>query len=136
MKGIFKVLNFWANLRFRYDTIAKDPERKEKSIYFGVRSIISSIFSAIVIALSVWGIFACSNAMNADSLNAIVAWVFIVLLAVITFTALCNGFVSALISTVYQLRLNKKPIGWVALAILIVSFVGAIIAALLLLKVF
>lgn len=136
MKTLFKMFTFWVNLKVRYETIAKDPERKEKSVYFGVRSIISSIFSAIVIALSIWGIFACFNALNTDSFNMILAWIFIVLLAVIALTALFNGFVAALISTMYQLRLNKKPIGWVALAILIVAFVGAIIAALLLLKVF
>lgn len=136
MKTIFNALLFWINLSTKYDTIKKDPEKKKKSIYFAVRTILTSLFSAIVVVLSIWGIIACFNNLSSESLSSmmlsIFMWIFIVILILVALTGFINGFIASALCVSYQLRLNKKPIGWVALAILIIAFVTAIVVSYLL----
>ena len=125
MKGIGQFIMYFTNISARYNRIANDPERKDKSVYFGVRSIISSIIGAIIVVLCAFGI---SALMDSDS---IVSIVFIVILALCMISALFECSLRGLITMIYQLRLNKLPIGWVSLAVFIVSVVAMIALSIL-----
>ncbi len=131
MKNFWNFIMYFTNMSVRYDRIVSDPNRREKSVWFGVQSLVASLFGAAVIILCAFGI---SALMKEDN---IVTLVFIILLVVIMLVAILECRVRGLISMMYQLRVNKKPVGWIALAIWIVALVlEIVISALMIGKVF
>ncbi len=131
MKNFWNFIMYFTNMSVRYDRIVSDPNRREKSVWFGVQSLVASLFGAAVIILCAFGI---SALMKEDN---IVTLVFIILLVVIMLVAILECTVRGLISMIYQLRVNKKPVGWIALAIWIVALVlEIVISALMIGKVF
>ena len=125
MKGFWQFFMYFSNLSLWYNRIANDPEKREKSTYFGVRSIISSLVGAIIIILCAFGISALMNNEN------VLTIVFIVLLAVAMISVLFECTLRGLVTMIYQLRLNKRPIGWIALAVFLVSFVVMVLLSIL-----
>ena len=118
-KAIWDFLTYWSRLSTKYNRIASDPELREKSICFGVESIVSSIFGAVIIALCALGI---SALVNGSTLGII----FVVLLAIVAVVSLVQLIVRGLITMIYQRRLNKKPIGTSALIFWVWSVVVSI----------
>ncbi|MDE5601594.1 MAG: hypothetical protein K2J16_03755 [Clostridia bacterium] len=118
-KAIWDFLTFWSRLSTKYNRIASDPELREKSICFGVESIVSSILGAVIIVLCALGI---SALVNGSTLGII----FVVLLAIVAVVSLVQLIVRGLITMIYQRRLNKKPIGTSALIFWVWSVVVSI----------
>lgn len=131
MKFIHDVLMFWLDLSVHKDHITSDPERRRNSNYFGIRSIISSLLGFIVAALCGWGFFALSG--TGDGLGVILVIILMVILALMAILSFLQGIVQGFVCFIYQLRINKKPIGWVALAIWLVLLLTVIITLLVLL---
>lgn len=123
-KAIWDFLTFWSRLSTKYNRIASDPELREKSVSFGVQSIISTIFGAAIIVLCALGV---SALMGGSVLGIILA----VLLAIVAVVSLVQLIVRGLITMIYQRRLNKKPIGIAALIIWIVAVIAAIVLSVL-----
>ena len=121
MKGFWQFFMYFNHLSVWYNRIVNDPDKREKSVYFGVRSIISSLVGAIIIILCAFGISALINNENALTV------VFMVLLAVAMISVLFECTLRGLVTMIYQLRVNKRPIGWIALAVFIVSFVAMVL---------
>ena len=125
MKGFGQFLMYFSNLSTRYQIIMNSPERREKSVYFGVRSILSSIFGAIIVILCAFGI---SALMDNDNILSIV---FIILLALCMISALFECTLRALITMIYQLRVNKNLISWVALAVFLITFIAMVVLSII-----
>ena len=125
MKGFGRFLMYFSNLGASYKRISNDPEKKDKSVYFGIRSILSSIFGAIIVVLCAFGI---SALMDTDN---IVSIVIIVVLVLCMLSALFECTLRGLITMIYQLRLNKQPIGWASLAVFIVTFIAMLVLSIL-----
>ncbi|MBD5091862.1 MAG: hypothetical protein HDT36_00565 [Clostridiales bacterium] len=118
-RAIWNFLTFWSRLSTKYNRIASDPELREKSICFGVESIVSSIFGAVIIALCTLGI---SALIGGSTLGII----FIVLLVIVAVVSLVQLIIRGLITMIYQRRLNKKPIGTSALLFWVWSVTASI----------
>jgi len=118
-------LFFWLGMRVRYDRIAQDADRKEKSSFFGVQSILCSLFGMAAVILCAFGIRAC---MQQDSALLIL---FIALLVIVMLVALVQCTSRALVATIYQMKLNKKPIGWVSLVLWIIALVAMVAVSVL-----
>ncbi|MCM1305930.1 MAG: hypothetical protein NC037_06180 [Bacteroides sp.] len=125
--NLWELIMFNTHLKIRYQRICENPEKREKSVYFGVLSILFSIIGAVIVALCAFGI---SSLMDNDNLLSIV---FIVILALCILISIVECTIRSLISTVYQLKVNKLPIGWAALAVFIVTFIAMVVVSILML---
>ena len=119
-KATWSFLTFWSQLSTKYARIASNPEQREKSICFGVESIASTIFGAIIIVLCAFGV---SALISGSALGVILA----VLLVIVALVSLVQLIVRGLITMIYQLKLNKKPVGIAALIIWILAVIAAIV---------
>lgn len=124
------LLNIFMRSRDRnrkYKELKNDPERAPKIVRYGVSAIIMDV---IAIALVVLCLFTFETITSALLTNA---GVVVIVTALIWFTALSvliilpvGLIISALISSIYQLKMNKKAIGWIALVLTILTLGGSI----------
>ncbi len=114
--------------RVKYNKICAEPERKEKTVFFGVYSIIMSIAMAALVILCVWGTIACVDALDGNDLglSELAVGAFILMLAICAAILLAEYIFGGLIGVVYQFRCNKRPIRWIALAVFIATAAGMI----------
>lgn len=123
---ISKIISYlfnWLSQRARFKQIKEDPEKKEKSVYFGVTAIIKTISYAILTALSILGFIYCFKALSSESLGVILAFFGVVCCAIFAIYSTVSLIFSCPLEISYQLRLNKRAIGWLAL-VLYIACVG------------
>ncbi len=115
--------------RVNYNRISADPERKQKTMLFGVYSIIMSVAMAALFILCVWGTLACVDALDGNDLglSKLAVGAFIIVLVICAVILLAEYVCGGLIGVVYQFRCNKRPIRWVALAVFVATAVGMIV---------
>ena len=120
----------------RYNRISADPERKQKTVFFGVYSIIMSIAMGALFVLCVWGTLACVDALDGNSLGLgeLAVGAFIVVLVICAVILLAEYISGGLVGVIYQFRCNKRPIRWVALAVFVATAVGMIVGVILVLQ--
>ena len=123
--AIYHIFSQIFSVSNRTREIKQDPERRAKSVYFGVTSI---IFMVLSIACAVGAVFLLSLLLGGNK-DAI-----LLLLFTVAGVAACMGgtltfFVSALIRVIAQLSINRKAIGWIALALFIAGIVAVVIIA-------
>lgn len=122
-------IRIFFNVSSTYHRIEKDEKRKEKSVLLGVRSIIASIFVLILgvggAFLAMWGIKSLS-----DNLLAI----FAMIMGFIFLAGTIMLFIESLMAALYQLKLKRRTIGWVAIGILVACVIGAVVGAVLILS--
>lgn len=111
------------NVSVRARRIREDETRREKSVGFAVSSIILSLFS---VALAVGGIFLLKLLLDGDN-DALVLLIFIIAGLAVCFIGALTTLVNSLVRVIAQLSINKKVIGWVALAVFIAAVVAIII---------
>lgn len=121
MKTLESILNFLfhvSKMRDQARRIKEDEERREKSIYFGVISIIYSLISFGICFLGAW-LF--KNFLD----TALV--IFIIVLGIGFMLGGIILFIWSLVAVILQFSINKKWIGWLALLIFIAGLVGSVI---------
>ncbi len=101
--------------------IRENPERRGKSIRFAISAIICSILAIPFSAL----IFLFVNSLKSNNMILIIFGIIL---------GLCLGvggtlslLIQAIKSFFLQLYINKKPITWVSLSILIISIISCLI---------
>lgn len=101
--------------------IRENPERREKSIRFAISAIICSVLAIPFSAL----IFLFVNSLKSNNMILIIFGIIL---------GLCLGvggtlslLIQAIKSFFLQLYINKKPITWVSLSILIISIISCLI---------
>ena len=124
LHGLLGLIAFWSRLSDRYNRICAEG-RADKSVYFGVRAIISMVISAVLIVGIVAGVYYVL--LLTDTLLVVFAIIIAVALGIGGLLAMLNGVIGSLVCVIYQLRLNRGPIGWVALALWIALFAGMIV---------
>lgn len=119
-KLLYKIFSFfekWRREKDKAKKIKENPEKQPKSISYGLRSIFNSLFSIPCGALVALGPMAIATGS-----------VIISILGVGAAIAGVAGIVVAIVESIMSLRLqryiNKKPIAWIALVILILSIIG------------
>ncbi len=117
MSKFFKILFRIGTSQEMARQIKSDPVKREKSIRFGILSIILSIFA-----------FACSCLMLLfgsiqDSALLIFLMIIIIALGVAGPVIL---LIDSLIYCITQLTINKKWVTWLAVVVLVLAFAGSI----------
>ena len=125
LKLIFAILDFKVKARSTFDQVKGDPELKPKSKMFGVRSIWFTIAMLAVICAGVVGVVWIISVLNQDAIMVVIGLIILlVFLIVLTIWGGSYLIIASLTCWIYQLRLNKKAIGWVAMALFFVAIVG------------
>ena len=132
MKGLGSFLSFWSQVSNQYARLTANEEKRARSVRLGVTAMILAVISAALVVGSVWGL---GTAMGLISDSPIVGIVVLLLCIGVAITFLTRGMINALLYAIYQLRLNKKAIGWVALVVWFISLAAAIGGSLLLLSI-
>ena len=118
------MLSLFFRLHTNYTLICQDEQRKAKTVYFGVRSIITTILAGAFFTLGIWGFILLFNAMDSQSLSILAIVPLIIILAIVELVLFAQYVLGGLIGVIYQLRCNRRAIGWVALGLFIVVTVG------------
>ena len=108
----------------KYERLKRSPDR-EDSITLGVTSIalaVTGIFSAVGF---VWLAFLC---FSAEGLVSILAVIFGVICVLAAFLCFIEMVLASIVYAAYQMRLNRRAIGKVALAISLFLTIGTIVA--------
>lgn len=120
MSEIFRVFNNWTRAFSKARAIKADPEKRRKSVWFGVTSVILSIFAAaccaLIILFFVW--------LNSNSFLLIVLGILLGI-GVGAFGALIL-LITAIRNFALQLSINKGGATWAALFFLFASVVACI----------
>ena len=120
-----KVFRFWTRVSSKFDRIKQDPQKCEKSVSFGVTSIILSIVGiAFTVGFAVLA-YLCLAGMN--TLAFFFAFLATIICALTSLACYVNLVLASIVYAIYQMRLNKKPIGKVALIISLLISIGTII---------
>lgn len=137
MKLILRLLNVFSKLIGVFDDyhkIKKDEELRPKSKMFGVRSIILSAIGVFLIVLFGSLTLRTIVSLSAGDLSVLVSIFFLIILIIFDFYILGYFVIYPLICWILQINLNKKAIGWIAMALWIVLFIVAIGAIVLIPK--
>ena len=127
MNGLFKFLTFWINISNKYERIKNDPKRCN-GVSLGVTSIIMSIFGVLCAVGFAYLAFLC---FTVEGLSIIVTFIFGIVCAIASILCFFQLLVASMFYAAYQLRLNKRPIGIVALVISLLFIVGAVVGIIL-----
>lgn len=111
------------NVSVRARRIREDETRREKSVGFAISSIILSLFS---VALAVGGVFLLKLLLDGDN-DALVLLIFTIAGLAVCFIGALTTLVNSLLRVIAQLSINRKVIGWVALAVFIAAVIAIII---------
>lgn len=130
MGCLFGAVSLLMTMRVKYNKICDDPERKAQTSYFGAYSIITSILCTGLFLLCFWGILACADALDGGGLAVLVIYAFIAVLILMALILLAELIFGGLMGFIYQRKCNKRPIGWIALAVLIVCVAGMVVGLL------
>jgi uncharacterized membrane protein YGL010W len=121
MKDLLSLIFNIINDGIKYREI-RDSDRRTTSHHFGVRAIIVSL----LVPLGVFLLTVCYQSIQngGNTLWGVIASIFGILLGIaLPLVALLRGTVYVIL----QLRLNRKPISWVALGIYCLALGGAIL---------
>lgn len=125
MKTIFKAFMFWITISNKYDNIKKDPKRSATSVILGVTSIIMSVVGiAATVGFALLAYYCFSSMDNLLVLFALIGGIACVGAAVVCFV---NLVLASIMYAVYQLKLNKRAIGKIALFTSLLISVGTVV---------
>ena len=124
------LLNIFMRSRDRnrkYKELKKDPERAPKVVRYGVSAIILDVIAIALVVLCLFTFETITSALltNAGVVVIVTALIWFVALSVLIILPV-GLIISALISSIYQLKMNKKAIGWIALVLTILTLGGSI----------
>lgn len=108
-----------------YDRLARS-EKRDDIVRFGVSSI---VYSIIFLAAMIGAAFLIKT-MTTDSGMALVGIILTVCCVLIALPMLLY----AVVALIYQFRINKRAIRWVALVLLILALIAAVVAVILVLN--
>lgn len=117
-------------LSSRFDRI-KNSDRAAKSYSFGVRCILCCVFGALFALVSGWGwrmLHTTAEGSGAEALGESCGNI-ILGIPVLFAGALCalTCWLFALINMRYQLKMNKRAIGYVCIFLVIASVIGGVL---------
>lgn len=121
--GLLDFLLFWLTISEKYDRLKNDPD-KQDSVLLGVTSLIMSVVGVLAAVGFAYLAYLC---FTAEGLTIILTFLFGI--ASVIAAALCffQLLVASVFYAAYQIKLNGRAIGKVALAISIIMIVAAIV---------
>ena len=101
---------FWLSIGDKYTSIKNNSEKRDTSVSMGTTSLILSIVGAI----ATYGLtFVAYFCFTDGGIGKIIGGIFAALVAVTCFIYM---LIASVVHAAFQVKLNKKPIGKVALA--------------------
>ncbi len=124
----------WLNFRSRANTrfnLISMSDKREKSVYMGVSAIIYSLIALVFVAGSAFAFLLLWNHFTGIELGGeyefpiftLIGMVFVVCIAIYTFLL---GVFCSLVYIIYQFKMNKRAIRFVALVIYFLSIGGMV----------
>lgn len=119
-----KIFFFWIDVSLQADRI-RNKGNSETSVKLGVKGLLLSIFGVLLsIGLIVGGLFCVKDIINPDSFESFFFSFLEILGMILCFASAVATYFSMVAASIvygsYQLKLNKRPIGYVTLVIGIV----------------
>lgn len=135
MRTLGGILLFWVKAGRRYEKLKNNEEKRDKSVSLGVRSIVQSVICAALAIVALLGLHFFLENLNGtlDSFGPILSLLGVIVTAVLALALLIQGIFGSLVYMVYQFKLNKQPMRFVALIVWILAIAAVVTAALLLL---
>lgn len=118
MRNIFRFINQYSTMKRKAEKIKMDEERRSRSFYFEMKTIIFSLFGFGLALLGGWLL-----SLTFDSILAI----FVLVISIGIIAGAVILFIWGLISFFFQLSINKKAWTWVSLIIFIGLFIASFI---------
>ncbi|MFQ6772989.1 MAG: hypothetical protein ACLRFG_00760 [Clostridia bacterium] len=119
----FSLISLAVNARIAYNNAKKDENIRKTTTAFGKRALVYIISFAVLslggIALIWWGVDGFVNAFIFNIFKIILGG-YMVLYSLVLLPLALNLVIK-------QMKLNKKPIGWISLVLLILSVVAVIV---------
>lgn len=131
MKHLYDILMFWRKIWQKYETLKNDPQKCETSTSLGVTSLVMSIAGIVLtVVFAVLAYYCYTGVQTLLFLFAIIGTFACAFIAIMIFIQLV---LASIVYAVYQLKLNKRTIGKVAIVVsLLISVltIAAVIIAL------
>ncbi len=130
-KHLVSFLQFLSRANTRYNLIAQDPEKRDRSVRLAVDSIVFSIVGVVMVGLSALGFSALWKHLTSIELGGTYEYPISTLIGLIAVSA-CAVYsflqtsIYSLALLIYQFRLNKRAARWWALVIWILAIAGMI----------
>ena len=122
--SLFRALLFWITVSNKYDRLKSDPQKREKSVSLGVTGLIMSIAG---IALTVGFAFLAYLCLpGLDTVAFLLALVGVIACVAAAIGCFAELVLASIVYAVYQMKLNKKPIGPAALIVSLIITVATI----------
>ncbi len=131
LKTIWNFFTFWIKIEGKYKKIRDDETKKATSVSLGVRSIIQSVICGALTILALWGLSYCVANFTSGGSFIILTIIGIIATAFIALSLFVQGLIGGLLYMIYQLKLNRKAVGFVALIIWILVIVAVVVFAFL-----
>lgn len=128
--SLFKILNFVEEFRkskSKAKEIKANPEKQPKSKRFGVGSIVGSV---LCVAFTFLLAFSISMLMTNNFYQVVAGGI----LGILALGGVIASLYKAIEFWAFQLYINKKPITWISLAILIIAIAGSVAISVIILK--
>ena len=126
MRNLWELFMFWIRISNRYDRLKNSP-KAETSVKFGVTSLLLSILGIFFTVGSAALAYTCFSVDGLEAVVAVIGGVICILAAIMFFVQMV---LASIVYAAYQMRLNKRPIGIVALIVslfIIIATVASIV---------
>ncbi len=130
-KAFWKFFAFWSHIQTQYSKIKADEEKAKSSSKLGTTAIILSVISAIIVVGAAFGTLKLFDYMNNSSF--IIGLIGLLVCIAALLIAFVQGVLGSLFYSIYQMKLNKKPIGWISLVVWFACVILAVVGVLLVL---
>lgn len=106
--------------KHKYLSVKQDPELAEACVSYGLMGIVNAVLSVAGAFGFQWGL---SFLLTASAGNYILGWILVVVFAIVILTQL----ISAAINSLWQLRLNRKVVGYFSFLCLLGAVAGVVL---------
>ena len=117
LRLIFGIFDIFAKAH----SIKEDEVARSRSVHFAVTGIAYSLIAVI---------FAVGGAFLMTLSDTGLLFIFVLVIGIALLIGTIVSFLGALMRVIAQLTINRKPMSWIALAVLILSVVACIIIVL------
>ncbi len=131
---LYKFFIFWTNIISKYERLKCNEATRNKSVALGVQSIIQSVLCGIFTVLSLLGLVWCINNFTGGGLMPIFTLIGAVAAAAAAIGFFVWGVIGGLVYMIYQFKLNKRAVRWVALVVWIAVIVAIVVFTVIIIK--
>lgn len=130
--SLFKLLGsfltFWTRISCKYDSLRANDSKRDKSIALGVQSVLQSVLCGGMTVLSLFGVYYCIYGFTHLTLP-IFSLIGLFGCAVAAVAFFVQGVIGALIYMIYQFKLNRRGVRWMALVVWFLSIAAILVSA-------